>query len=169
LGLVISHWNVDTNDWRFKGLNAIAATNKSMEEVNNVILNGHSNPATDSFILLQHEIHEFSVVNLAERVMNSILAAGYRFVTMDECVGKPAYLPGSTIPSTVPPTTTTTGGVVAPTTSVVAPSSTVSVSVRPSGSSAPVSSPSGKPNSAGIVKAGAWAMGLAAVVGYALL
>ncbi|KAF9418930.1 chitin deacetylase, partial [Podila epigama] len=59
LGLVISHWNVDTNDWRHKAQPAQTAADLSMVEINDVIIK-NSNPAVDSFILLQHEIHKFS-------------------------------------------------------------------------------------------------------------
>ncbi|KAF9300070.1 hypothetical protein BGZ91_009887, partial [Linnemannia elongata] len=115
LGLVISHWNVDTNDWRFTALAPAAAADKSMEEINKVIMD--SNPATDSFILLEHEIHKFSVDLVAERVIDAVTAKGYKFVTMEECVGKPSYLTGSVVPPVVPPTTNTTGPVVPPATS----------------------------------------------------
>ncbi|KAG0365848.1 hypothetical protein BGX24_003943, partial [Mortierella sp. AD032] len=85
LGLVISHWNVDTNDWRYTEqakANPNNAADLSMVEINKVIIQ-ESNPATDSFILLEHEIHAFSVSILAERVIDSILKKGYRFVTME--------------------------------------------------------------------------------------
>lgn len=106
-GLIISHWNVDTNDWRHTSEDPQVATEKSMKEINDVIIN-NSDPKTDSFILLQHEIHKFSVDFLADKVMDAILKKGYRFVTMEECVGEKAYMEGSILPSTTP---TTSGGV----------------------------------------------------------
>ncbi|KAF9427553.1 hypothetical protein BGZ76_002295 [Entomortierella beljakovae] len=173
MGLVISHWNVDTNDWRFKSLSAAEATEKSMVEVNKVIIQD-SNPATDSFILLQHEIHKFSVESLADRVISAILTKGYKFVTMEECVGKPAYLSGSTVPpvtSTTPgvPGASTTGGPAVPT-GTVAPSS--GSGAVPSGSTTAAPSAQttvNKNNGAGLVKAGAWAMGVAVAVAYAMI
>ncbi|KAG0366621.1 hypothetical protein BC939DRAFT_451007 [Gamsiella multidivaricata] len=179
MGLVISHWNVDTNDWRFKALSAQEATDKSMVELNKVIIQD-SNPATDSFILLQHEIHKFSVDLLADRVIDAILAKGYRFVTMEECVGKPAYLGGSTVPpTTVPvvPSASTAPGAVVPTSApggaTTSPAAPASTATTASGSGPATSSPTITSNknidsAAGIVKAGAWAMGLVAVVGYAM-
>ncbi|KAG0216260.1 hypothetical protein BGX28_004626 [Mortierella sp. GBA30] len=177
LGLVISHWNVDTNDWRFKALPAAEATTKSMEEINKVLV-GESNPATDSFILLEHEIHKFSVDFLAEKVIDAVIAKGYKFVTMEECVGKPSYLAGSTVPSGNSTTGTPTG--TAP--SGTAPSGAAPSGTAPgapgstSGSGAPgapsaTTTPSSKNqnNAAGFVQVGAWAMGLAAAVGYALI
>ncbi|KAG0279038.1 hypothetical protein BGZ96_002099 [Linnemannia gamsii] len=172
LGLVVSHWNVDTNDWRFKALAPAAATEKSMEEINKVIIQD-SNPATDSFILLEHEIHKFSVDLLAERVIDAVIAKGYKFVTMEECVGKPAYLTGSVVPPVVPPTTNTTVPVVPPTSSSVAPSAGVTTGAPQKTSSGPIvpSITTGNKgaNSAGLVRAGAWAMGVAAAVGFAML
>ncbi|KAF9906907.1 hypothetical protein EC991_011470 [Linnemannia zychae] len=117
LGLVISYWNVDTNDWRHVGEKTPAlAVQKSMEELNKVIV-AESNPATDSFILLQHEIHQFSVENLADVVIDAILKKGYRFVSMEECIGEPAYLEGSVLPTkssaSVAPTATSTSATTA--------------------------------------------------------
>jgi len=100
-GLVISHWNVDTNDWRFMSeKDPQVATENSMKEINDVVI-ANSDPKTDSFILLQHEIHKFSVDFLADRVIDAILKKGYRFVTMEECVGEKAYLDGSVVPPPV--------------------------------------------------------------------
>ena len=174
MNLVVSHWNVDTNDWRQMEMakkNPQQAATVSMEEPTKMI--GSSNPATDSFILLQHEIHEFSVDILANQVADLITKKGYKFVTMEECVGVPAYLDGSTVPPTTPPTgttpvvpppagATTAPGAVVPTTPVTAPQ----VTVQPPKPSTPAGNSTG---GAGIVKAGAWAMGLAAAVGYAFL
>ncbi|KAG0089621.1 hypothetical protein BGZ93_001803 [Podila epicladia] len=157
LGLVISHWNVDTNDWRFMNeKDPLKATEKSMVEINNVIIN-NSDPARDSFILLQHEIHKFSVDHLADRVIDSILKKGYRFVSMEECVGEKPYLEGSILPSTAgtsatasatPATMTTTAAVTATTT---------------------VTTSKEQINAGAMNQIASWAMGLTAVLGYALI
>ncbi|ORZ07290.1 hypothetical protein BCR41DRAFT_310987 [Lobosporangium transversale] len=164
MGLVISHWNVDTNDWRFKALAPETAAVKSMTEINSVILPG--NPATDSFILLEHEIHKFSVDLLAGRLIDAILAKGYKFVTMDVCVGKPAYLPGSTIPSAASnPINGTSGAVPPAVTSGAVPS--VEATADVTAKAATGGNSNTQDNSAGFVQVGAWAMGLTAVLGYA--
>ncbi|KAF9571868.1 hypothetical protein EC968_010596 [Mortierella alpina] len=112
LGLVVSYWNVDTNDWQHKNeTDPLVATSKSMAEINSKIVT-NSDPKRDSFIVLQHELEKFSVEHLADTVIDAVLKAGYRFVTMDECIGIPAYLPGSNVTSTTPTpaaTTATTG------------------------------------------------------------
>ncbi|KAF9087664.1 hypothetical protein BGX23_007958 [Mortierella sp. AD031] len=180
LGLVISHWNVDTNDWRHMAEPAETAAKNSMEEINKVIVAG-SDPKTDSFILLEHEIHKFSVDLLAERVIDAVIAKGYRFVLMDECVGPAPYLEGSAVvppPTVVPPTATNgTGPVVPPTSGVVPPPSGSATTGAPQGTTSgtaatPSVNPVGNKNAdsgASLVRAGAWAMGLAAAVGFAML
>ncbi|KAF9993536.1 hypothetical protein BGZ80_000981 [Entomortierella chlamydospora] len=181
LGLVISHWNVDTNDWRFKALSPEEATEKSLVEINQVIVKD-SNPATDSFILLEHEIHKFSVDLLAERVIDTITAKGYKFVTMEECVGKPAYLSGSTVPSTNPTSVSTGVPTGVPTNSTALPATTTAPTTT-SGSVVPTNATTGtttstttgtttvikKDSSAGFHQAGAWAMGMVVAVAYALI
>ncbi|KAF9584187.1 hypothetical protein BGW38_007286 [Lunasporangiospora selenospora] len=99
MGLIVSHWNVDTNDWRFAHQDPKRATRNSMVEINDVIIKG-SDPKKDSFILLQHELLKFSVELLVDRVIDAILKKGYRFVTMEECIGRPAYIgqPRSPVP-----------------------------------------------------------------------
>ncbi|KAF8987928.1 hypothetical protein CPC16_011099 [Podila verticillata] len=165
LGLVISHWNVDTNDWRHKAEAPQTAADLSMVEINDVIIK-NSNPATDSFILLQHEIHKFSVELLADRVIDSILAKGYKFVTMEECVGKPSYLTGSVVPPVDP---SATSSATPTTSSTVAPGVSGTTSAR-AGASATISPATGNKgaNGAGALQMGAWAMGLAAAVGFSL-
>ncbi|KAF9197530.1 chitin deacetylase [Haplosporangium sp. Z 27] len=94
LSLIPTYWNVDTNDWRYTTLaktDLQAALDKAMTEVNDMIVN-NSDPAVDSFILLQHEIHQYSVEYLVDLVIDAVLKKGYRFVTMEECHGESSYL-----------------------------------------------------------------------------
>ncbi|KAG0041417.1 hypothetical protein BGZ83_001834 [Gryganskiella cystojenkinii] len=170
LGLVISHWNVDTNDWRFKALPAAEATEKSMEEINKVVIK-ESNPATDSFILLEHEIHKFSVDFVAERVIDSIIAKGYKFVTMEECVGKPAYFNGAVVPPpgpsspVLPGANMTSSGAVTPT---ATGSASKPIGATTTGGAAATTTGSKNTNGAGSLRVGAWAVALVSAVGYAL-
>lgn len=109
LGLIVTHWNVDTNDWRNKDMAPAQATSASMTEINNLIV-AKSDPKVDSFIILEHEIHKFSVDFLAEQVIDAVQKKGYKFVTVEECVGQAAYLAGSTVPSkSAGPSATGTG------------------------------------------------------------
>ncbi|KAF9318805.1 hypothetical protein BG003_010533 [Podila horticola] len=157
LGLVISHWNVDTNDWRFMNeKDPLVATEKSMVEINDVILK-NSDPAKDSFILLQHEIHKFSVEHLADRVIDSILKKGYRFVSMEECVGEKPYLEGSILPSTSGTSSTTSATTATMTTTAAVTATTTATASK-------------EQNNAGaMTQVAAWTVALTAVLGYALI
>ncbi|KAG0040239.1 hypothetical protein BGZ82_004243 [Podila clonocystis] len=151
LGLIISHWNVDTNDWRFMNeKDPLEATEKSMVEINDVILN-NSDPAKDSFILLQHEIHKFSVEHLADRVIDSIQKKGYRFVSMEECVGEKPYLEGSVLPSTA------------------GTSNTASATTATMTTTAPTTASKELNNAGAMTQVAAWTVGLTAALGYALI
>jgi peptidoglycan/xylan/chitin deacetylase (PgdA/CDA1 family) len=169
LNQIVTYWNADTNDWRFTSQTPEAATASAMAELNTaIILN--SNPATDSFILLQHEIHAFSVHLLAQKVIDAIRTKGYRFVTIEECIGNPSYLGGSPAP-------------VAPTSSAANPGPTTTSSsgnTPPQGQSNPslnsqgVSNTGGPtvvtnvPSSANLNTAAKWVAGLAAIAGLTL-
>ncbi|KAF9166123.1 hypothetical protein DFQ26_008626 [Actinomortierella ambigua] len=108
LNYVVTHWNVDTNDWRYA--NKPNPAMGAMEEITDKIIN-KSDPTKDSFILLQHELLPWSVNTLTERLIDEVSKKGYRFVTIDECLGTPAYVGGTAPPPTtnpVPPTTNPT-------------------------------------------------------------
>ncbi|KAG0269555.1 chitin deacetylase [Actinomortierella ambigua] len=85
---VVSHWNVDSFDWKNRDLPDPVGL--SMTQFNDFIVK-NGNVATDSFITLQHDIHQFSVEKLTDQVITAVKAKGFRFVTMEECIGKPAY------------------------------------------------------------------------------
>ncbi|KAF9969095.1 chitin deacetylase [Actinomortierella ambigua] len=108
LNQTVSHWNVDTKDWQ--NVNAADPVKASMQQVDEFILTG--NPATDSFIMLQHDIHQFSVEKLTETIITAVKAKGFRFVTMEECVGIPAYKEGPMKPN---PSATSSGAANKPT------------------------------------------------------
>ncbi|CAO3563674.1 unnamed protein product [Mortierella alpina] len=140
LGYIVTRWNVDTNDWKHATLAAAQATNLSMTEINEKIV-AKSDPKVDSFIILEHEIHKFSVDFVAELVIDAVLKKGYKFVTVEECVGKPAYRDGSTIPAKASGSATASG-----------------------------SKPSGVPLSGAMTHlAGAWTLAVSALITYALL
>ncbi|KAF9363837.1 chitin deacetylase [Mortierella sp. NVP85] len=99
LGYLVTHWNVDTDDWRYiTEPSAETAVEKSMANINKIIVQ-ESDPSKDSFIILQHEIHQFSVELLVDKVIDAVLEKGYRFVSIEECVGEAAYLDGAIEPN----------------------------------------------------------------------
>jgi peptidoglycan/xylan/chitin deacetylase (PgdA/CDA1 family) len=91
LGLTITQWNCDSNDWRYDGV--AADQPKTLSNIAAII--NPSNPKTDSFITLQHDIKGYSV-DYVPQIIELIAAKGYKFVTIEECLGGkiPAYSNG---------------------------------------------------------------------------
>ncbi|CAG8634929.1 3814_t:CDS:2 [Funneliformis caledonium] len=88
MGLSIIQWNCDSNDWQYEGkVNEYGKVYTNMEAIINP-----SNPKTDSFITLQHDIKDYSV-QMTPKIIDMIKAKGYQFVTVEQCLsGKiPAY------------------------------------------------------------------------------
>ncbi|KAG0225210.1 hypothetical protein BGW41_004804 [Actinomortierella wolfii] len=185
LGMVLTHWNADTNDWRHKGLQSKEAVPLSMKQINDYIIND-SDPTKDSFIVLQHELLPWSVRDLTGTVIDAITAKGYKFVTIEECLGKPAYqggappqppTPNPTTPAPAPGTGSPAPGTgnLAPNAGNPAPSAGAPAPTdgkpSPSASSTPIPPAAvSKPDSgASIKQLGAWAMGAAALASYLLL
>lgn len=48
-----------------------------------------SNPATDDFLGIAHDIHEQTAHNLTAYWLDMLVEKGYRGVTMGECLGEP--------------------------------------------------------------------------------
>ncbi|KAK4242565.1 hypothetical protein C8A03DRAFT_40064 [Achaetomium macrosporum] len=69
-----------------------------------------SDPAEDSFLQIEHDIHYQTVYNLTDYILTSLFSAGYRSVTVGECLGDPStnwYRAGpSGSPATTPTRTT---------------------------------------------------------------
>ncbi|ORX76073.1 glycoside hydrolase/deacetylase, partial [Basidiobolus meristosporus CBS 931.73] len=82
LGYQIVAWNVDSNDWQYVG---------NPERYDSLVSNivekvGPSNPKVDSFISLQHDIHDFSIERTS-KIIDIIKEKGYKFTTVAECLG----------------------------------------------------------------------------------
>src|SRR4051794_23221919 len=93
MGLTVVQWNCDSNDWQYEGKPAdIPKTFTNMEAIINP-----SNPKADSFITLQHDIKDYSV-EFVPKIIDMIKAKGYTFVTVEQCIGKAAYV-GKTAPA----------------------------------------------------------------------
>ncbi|KAI8354059.1 hypothetical protein BD560DRAFT_449705 [Blakeslea trispora] len=78
-------WDIDTNDWRKRGLTA------EQTEVKNVIDKDVAN-VTMGHIALEHDIHEHTVTELVPWLVNYVKEKGYQFVTVSDCIGVPAYV-----------------------------------------------------------------------------
>ncbi|ORY00079.1 glycoside hydrolase/deacetylase, partial [Basidiobolus meristosporus CBS 931.73] len=82
IGYHIVAWNMDSNDWQY-----VATPQNYDSLVANMIQKlDSSNSNVDSFISLQHDIHEFSIERTS-RIIDLIREKGYQFTTVAECLG----------------------------------------------------------------------------------
>jgi len=49
-----------------------------------------SNPASNNFLVLSHDVHQNTVNTLVKYMLDTLKAKGYRAVTVGECLGDPA-------------------------------------------------------------------------------
>lgn len=80
LGYHEANYNIDTLDWQG---DYDAARSRFTAAL------AGSNPASAGFISLAHDIHERTVTELAQFLIDETRAAGYQLVTMGECLGDP--------------------------------------------------------------------------------
>ncbi|KAL7269233.1 hypothetical protein RUND412_008116 [Rhizina undulata] len=128
LGYHITYFDLDTDDYD----NTTPELIQNSKNIVTAAING-SNPTTDSFLSIAHDIHEQTATNLTQFELQTLYAAGYKAVTLGECLGDPeenwyrvfdntTY--SVTALSTTAPSTTTT--------STIASSATVSSSTASS-------------------------------------
>jgi len=79
-------WTIDPNDWRNKGQDDIESY---FEEYKTKL--EKADPTKDSFIALNHDVYMNTAKNLIPLVVPLVKEKGFRFVTMDECLGMTAY------------------------------------------------------------------------------
>lgn len=79
---------------------------------------GNADPESDNYLQIEHDIHYQTVYNLTDYVLTSLIDAGFKAVTVGECLGDPAdnwYRAGPdgsvTVPTTSVPIPTITGPV----------------------------------------------------------
>ncbi|KAK3692551.1 hypothetical protein B0T22DRAFT_17007 [Podospora appendiculata] len=110
----------------------------------------NSDSSTDSFLQIEHDIHQQTVYNLTDYILTSLLSNGYKSVTVGECLGDPAanwYRSGpagsvssvAPVSSTIRPTSTSTSTTTTSTrntrsTALGSPTATPTVSVSKDGS-----------------------------------
>ena len=101
LGYFIIRWNVDTNDWMYtdapqKSLTEFSSKLPDEAQINNIRWqkNGLTelgvrtmiNAILDSKIALMHDIHA-GIVHFLPGLIRHARSLGYKFVSMDECLG----------------------------------------------------------------------------------
>ncbi|KAI9593198.1 hypothetical protein BDF19DRAFT_415586 [Syncephalis fuscata] len=94
----IVNWDVDSNDWRY-------GDNSSLQHMafDNVVKSIAGGTINSSFIVLQHDIHLFSV-NMVPAIIKAIKAKGLKFTSVADCLGYPKPLYRNTaIESTINP------------------------------------------------------------------
>lgn len=81
LGYHVADYNVDTLDWQ--------GDYDRARRIYAGALAG-ADPRTSSFVSLEHDIHERTVSELAQFLIDTARQDGYQLVTMGECLGDPA-------------------------------------------------------------------------------
>ncbi|KAK7947117.1 family 4 carbohydrate esterase [Apiospora aurea] len=79
-GYHVADYNVDTLDWEGDYDRARSIYSSAL---------GGADPNTSSFISLEHDIHERTVNELAQFLIDTARQDGYQLVTMGECLGDP--------------------------------------------------------------------------------
>jgi peptidoglycan/xylan/chitin deacetylase (PgdA/CDA1 family) len=82
LGYHVVDWDVDTNDWRNHNFAEEQAAYKTMNK---------DKPTTLGHITLEHEVYAQTVNQLVPWAINFVKSKKYKFVTVSECIGFPAY------------------------------------------------------------------------------
>jgi len=79
-------WSIDPKDWENKGQNELSSyVNIYKKKLEN------ADPKVDSFIALNHDVYLNTAKNIIPTIVPMVKEKGFRFVTMDECLGMTAY------------------------------------------------------------------------------
>jgi len=97
-------WSIDSNDWQYQNVTA-----------NYLEILDKANPATDSFIALNHDINNVTATYNVAHIIPLVRERGFKFVTLDECLGMTAYQGVDSLASKQAATATTTTLKIAPT------------------------------------------------------
>lgn len=90
-GYPIIHWNLDSEDWRYKSRADAATAEKNIRIIADNILSS----VEDGDIILMHEIYRNSY-EAACIVIDTLSAEGYEFVTVTELIGAENLKAGNT-------------------------------------------------------------------------
>ncbi|VUC32514.1 unnamed protein product [Clonostachys rosea] len=77
----ITDFNIDTRDWQDDGVNA--------KSIYSGIIKA-SNPITDKWISLAHDIHPFTADGFVQYMIDVAKEKGYQFTTIGDCLGDPS-------------------------------------------------------------------------------
>ncbi|KAL2181655.1 uncharacterized protein P884DRAFT_190537 [Thermothelomyces heterothallicus CBS 202.75] len=110
LGYHVVYFDLDTEGY----LHDDATEIQTSKDIWDDAIDG-SDPSSDNFLQIEHDIHYQTVYNLTDYILTSLFANGYRAVTVGKCLGDPVenwYRQGPN------------GSITVPTTSVAPPEST---------------------------------------------
>jgi peptidoglycan/xylan/chitin deacetylase (PgdA/CDA1 family) len=97
MGYHVVDYDLDTLDWANDSVDDIEISKDGFAEA----IMG-SNPAYDSFLVLSHDVHQFTVYSLTGYMLQMAKERGYKLVTVGQCLADPAEnwyrLPGETEP-----------------------------------------------------------------------
>ncbi|KAG9306053.1 hypothetical protein G9A89_020248 [Geosiphon pyriformis] len=82
LAYSIVNWNDDSEDWKL--ISSPVPQQLSGTSKNILLPINSSDKIKDSFIILQHDTHDYSI-NVVGKVIDRIQGKGYKFVTIAEC------------------------------------------------------------------------------------
>ncbi|AEO57716.1 carbohydrate esterase family 4 protein [Thermothelomyces thermophilus ATCC 42464] len=117
LGYHVVYFDLDTEGY----LHDDATEIQTSKDIWDDAIDG-SDPSSDNFLQIEHDIHYQTVYNLTDYILTSLFANGYRAVTVGKCLGDPVenwYRQGPN------------GSITVPTTSVAPPESTSTMPTDP--------------------------------------
>lgn len=85
LGYHVTYFNLDTEGYLHDSPTQIQTSKNIWDDVID-----DSDPETDSFLQIEHDIHPQIVYNLTDYILTSLFSSGYRAVTVGECLGDPS-------------------------------------------------------------------------------
>jgi peptidoglycan/xylan/chitin deacetylase (PgdA/CDA1 family) len=105
LGYHIMYFDIDTDDYDLDSPDLIQTAKNTFESYV-----GPSNTATDDFLVIAHDIHQQTAQNLTAYMLETLIAKGYKPVTIGQCLGDPEEnwyrIPDGATPSNPDPTPT---------------------------------------------------------------
>ncbi|KAL2068366.1 hypothetical protein VTL71DRAFT_16464 [Oculimacula yallundae] len=107
LGYHITYFDLDTAGY----LNTLPTTIQNSKNIWDAAIS-NSNPAVDTFLEIEHDIHNQVVNNLTDYILASMYKKGYKSVTVGDCLRDPVanwYRSGSGGGGTTPPAVSTDG------------------------------------------------------------
>jgi len=82
-------WNGDPEDWNCDGTNL--TVKDAIDSLDRTMGPAVADPSKNSFIVLAHDVSEYSVTTIIPEMIKHIKSLGYTFVPLSECIGRKPY------------------------------------------------------------------------------